>query len=85
MAYQECKDMVLSEFSVKRAVKEISAKSDDSFTFTYEDIADYIGCGVMTIKRAMPRLLEARVIKKTGSPRNGFRYEVREHEPASVL
>lgn len=83
MAYCDRRNMTHREFAVHRAVQEISTTRKG--TFSHEDIADYIGCSVMTVRRAMNQLIKSEVVKKSGSARTGYRYEVTKNESASVL
>lgn len=82
MAYCDRKNMALREFAVHRAIQEISVNNE---TFTYEDIANHIGCSVVTVKRAMRQLMKSKTVQQSGSARNGYRYEVTKNESASVL
>lgn len=61
----------ISEKAVEYAVLVLSQKQKN---FSLLDIAEFCGCHERTIKRAMPKLLQAGVIERVGSSRTGYRY-----------
>lgn len=74
MAYRIEFDMALREFAVVRAIDELSRVKE---TFNADDIANYIGCGVATVYRTLPKLIKSKTITRIGdNPFQGFRYEV---------
>lgn len=73
MAYQMSLDMGVVDFAVKAAIKDLS---DGSKPLTAERIANHIGCHDSTVRRTLPRLIEAGVIIRHGSKRNGYWYEI---------
>jgi Fic family protein len=70
-------DMGMREFAVKEAIRRLEGSGR---TFTADDIARVMRCGVATVKRALPRLLESGEIQRTGSKRNGYSYRVVEND-----
>lgn len=61
----------LSEKAVEYAVLVISAEKQ---IFSCGDIAEFIGCNERTVWRAMPKLISAGIVNRSGSRRTGFSY-----------
>lgn len=69
-------DMSIVDFAVRCAVKELMAGDPDRLRA--DDIAAHIGCSTITVRRTLPRLIESGKLKRYGSKRGGYRYEVKE-------
>lgn len=72
--YQPELDMGVVDYAIKAAIRELS---DGDKTITAEEIATLIGCSDTTVRRTLPRLIEAGIVVRYGSKRNGYWYEVK--------
>lgn len=80
MVYELILDMGVVDYAVKCAIKELS---DGTMPLTAEMIAAHIGCSGTTVRRTLPRLIDAGVLIRHGSKRNGYWYEVKAKKGAN--
>jgi predicted transcriptional regulator len=73
--YELALDMSLVDFAVKCAIRNLS---DGTKPITAAEIARHIGCSDTTVRRNLPRLIEAGTVKRYGNKRKGYWYEVAE-------
>ena len=59
--YESRFDMGITEFAIKRAIKELSEEREK---FTQQDIADYIPCSIRTVEAVCSKLQKARLLAK---------------------
>lgn len=74
MVYELALDMGIVDFAVKAAIKELS---DGDKPITADEIAAHIGCHDSTVRRTLPRLINAGIVVRHGNKRNGYWYEVK--------
>lgn len=72
----------ISEKAVEYAVLVLSSQNKKNFGLL--EIAEFCGCNERTVKRAMPKLLESGIVKRYGSARTGYRYELGKQPNAHV-
>lgn len=77
MGYTMAADMGLADFAVKAAIKQLSERQT---VISHEDIANLIGCGIATVNRTVPRLIDAGLVVREGSKRNGYVLRVNDEQ-----
>ncbi len=73
MGYTMALDMSISDFAVRVAIEILSKRQDK---ISHADIAKLIGCHEATIDRAIPRLIKAGIVTRTGNNRQGYNLKV---------
>lgn len=73
MGYQMALDVGITDYAVSRAIMELNEVHD---RYSSEEIARHIGCSVVTVRRTLPRLINAKMITRTGNNHRGYKFEV---------
>ena len=63
----------MRENSVKFAIERIQARGEP---VNYEAIQNELGCGHTTVYRAIKTLIKEKQLKRTGTPRGGYEYQL---------
>lgn len=79
--YQLVLDVGIVDYAVRAAIEKLSRQQH---IITAAEIAAHIGCSDTTVRRTLPRLIEAGHIKRFGSKRNGYWYQIMEDQNAAT-
>lgn len=73
MAYDMALDVGITDYAVSRAIMELNKHHD---RYSSEEIAQHIGCSVVTVRRTLPRLIKAKRVTREGDNHRGYKFEV---------